>query len=227
MDEIVVKKTPDKIYRTPEGLILWTGIGMAVLLIAVICWLAFVDPSRSKTISLALVAHTFGGRAAGVGICIMDGLSLFWTTIYNFYLEILIVCFTYSGFVLSINNTIKFRWVLNYSVKLMSQADKKKEKIESYGWIGLFLFVMAPLPVTGPVVGSIIGYLMKIGLARNFSAVFSGTFCAIVLWVYCFDFLENHLHIIRYIIFIIVAVVVLSHLKTIKGWIVKAFRKKN
>lgn len=213
-----------KIYRTVEGKILWAGVAMLVALVLLCVYFAFADREIAKTLVLACVAHTLGGRAAGIGLCIMGEFSVFWTIVYNFYLEILIVCFAYAIFILSINNYIKFKWVTRSTVKAMKNAARHKDKIEKYGWIGLFLFVMAPLPVTGPVMGAIIGYLLKVSVPRNFSAIFPGTLAAIIIWVLCFDFLEQHLHIIQYVIIGIIAVVLLSHSKQIVSGI-KQFLK--
>ncbi len=220
MDEELIPVKEGKIYHTTEGKILWAGLVLSILLIMVIGYYLKTDPVRARALFLALIAHTFGGRAAGIGLCVMEGLSISVTILYNFYLEVLIVCFTYSVFILSMKNYIKFRWVLLYTEKLMEKASQHKEKMRTYGWLGVFIFVMAPLPVTGPVVGSIIGYLIRLDFKRNFSAVLLGTFAAIVVWVFCFDFLEQHLHVIRYVLIVIIAVVVITHLKTIKDWIV-------
>lgn len=221
MDQDINLQKQHKIYKTPEGKVLWAGIILTLILVLLIIGYAFLDPGTAKILALTFFANTFGGRAVGIGICIINGFSLFWTVVYNFYIEVMVVFYAYSIFILSINNYIRFKWVIRYTAKVMAQAAARKDKVEKYGWIGVFLFVMAPLPVTGPVVGSIIGYLLRLSLWRNFSAVFLGTLSAILAWVLCFDFLEAHLHLIQYIIAAIVGVVVLSYLKSIRDW----FRK--
>ena len=208
-----------KIYKTSEGRILWAGVFLLVMLMGLVTWFGVTDSTKAGNLLLAFLAHIFGGRAAGIGICFMAGLNLGWTLWYNFYLEILIVCFAYSVFILSMTNHIKFKWVMNVSMALKIKAEKHKEKIEKYGWIGLFIFVMVPLPVTGPVTGSIVGYLLNVHVGRNFSAVFLGTFTAILFWVVFFDFLEQHVHVIQYIIMGIILLVAISHLKIIKRWL--------
>lgn len=208
-----------RVYQTSEGKVLIAGVFKLFLLVGVIVFYSVVDAERARTLSLAFVAHTFGGRAAGIGLCIMNELGLVWTIVYNFYLEILIVCFTYSTFVLSLNNYIKIQWVETLTNQLMHKADKHKDKISKYGWVGIFLFVMIPLPVTGPVVGSSIGYLMKMGVCRNLSAVLSGTLAAIVAWTLGFDFLEQHVHAIQYVLAGIILLVLLSYINKIKKWI--------
>jgi len=218
-----MKKRTLYIYKLTEWRILLAGILLSVLLIAAIGYYLITDPLLSRTLFLVFVAHTFGGRAAGIGLCIIDGLNPLVSILYNFYIEVLIVFFTYSLFVLSISNYIGFRILRLYALRLERKARKHKVKIANYGWIGLFIFVMLPLPATGPVMGSIIGYLTKMSYWRNFSSVFLGTFTAIVIWFVFFDFLEQHLNIIRFIFISIIAIVVLSYISTIsltiKKWL--------
>jgi uncharacterized membrane protein len=203
--------------RSRALLVVTVGIAMAVALVFLILYFVFTNPGMAKILSAAFVTHSFGGRAAGVGLCIMAGLSPFWNTMYNMYLEVMIVCFMYYLFVYSLTHHIRTHWVLSFVNNLRETAEKNKDKIGRYGWLGLFLFVMAPLPFTGPVMGSIIGYLLRMRASRNFSAVFLGTYAAIILWVVCFGFLEEHLHMIQYFLVVILAIVLFFHFRTIKA----------
>ena len=209
------------IYNTTEWLIFCVGVFMSLLLAGVGLYFLESATEMVQALSLVFVAHTLGGRAAGIGLCIMNGYNYFWTIGYNFYLEILIVCFTYSITILSINNYIRFRTIRYYALRLERKAKKHKGKIEKYGWLGLFLFVMTPLPVTGPVVGSIIGALLKFKITKNFSASFLGTLFAIVIWTLFFDYLEQHLKVIRYILAVIITFVLISYARDIKNFFVK------
>ena len=207
--------------HSTERSILRASIAMSILLIGVVIYYLVSDPGMSRTLVLVFVAHTFGGRAAGVGLCLMDELNPFFTIFYNLFLEVFIVCWTYSLFVLSINNYVKFRVVRLYALRLERKARKYKQKIANYGWPGIFIFVMLPLPATGPVIGSIVGYLLRLKVWYNLSAAFLGTFVAIIVWFIFFDFLEQNLHIIRYVFFGIIIVAALSYLFTIKEWFTK------
>ncbi|MFH2092563.1 MAG: small multi-drug export protein [Pseudomonadota bacterium] len=204
-----------KLFYTTEGKILCTGFILSLLLLIVIGYFAALDIETAKTLGMAFFVHSFGGRAAGIGLCIMNGFSPTATIIYNFYLEVLIVCFTYSIFVLTTQNYIRIIWVTNLIERLTQKAIEQKSKVQSFGWIGLFVFVMLPLPVTGPVVGSVIGYLLRINLLKNFSATFSGTLAAIMVWFFFFDFLEQRFQLIQYVFAGIVILVLASHHKAI------------
>ncbi len=220
-----MKKRTLYIYKSTEWRILLAGILLSLLLVGVIGYYLIADPVISRTLGLVFVAHTFGGRAAGIGLCIIDELNPLVSVFYNFYIEVLIVFCTYSLFVLSINNYIGLRGLRLFALRFERKARKHKAKIINYGWIGLFVFVMLPLPATGPVMGSIIGYLLKFKLWKNFSAVFLGTFVAIAIWFVFFDFLEQHLHIIRFVFIGIIAIVVLYYISAIshmiKNWLAK------
>jgi uncharacterized membrane protein len=213
--------------NTIEGSLLLSGIFLSLLLMTFIGFYGITDLYKAKILALVLVAHIFGGRAAGIGLCIINGYSSLPTILYNFYIEVLIVCFTYSGFVLSTTNYLKIEWLNKLMDRLAEKALEKKEKIKPFGWIGIFFFVMAPLPVTGPVVGSIIGYMLRLSFLRNFSATFLGTLSAILVWFYCFDFLEQRFHMIQYLFGAIVIIVLIPYLKKIKEFIfVRAGKKK-
>ena len=207
------------LFNTTEGRILATGIITSLFLLILIGYYAVVDVEVAETLSLVFFAHTFGGRAAGIGLCIMNDFGPTVTIAYNFYLEILIVCFAYSVFVLTTNNYIRVIWVANLMDRLAKKAVEHKEKVHAFGWAGLFVFVMLPLPVTGPVVGSIIGYMLRINLFRNFTATGAGTLTAIIIWFFCFDFLEQRFDIIQYVFAGVVILALVSRRKAIKNFL--------
>ncbi len=213
-----------RIWKRPSAKILFTGIILGVLLLAVMVYYAFVDREIAEVMVLTFFAHSFGGRAAGIGLCILNGFGSAATIGYNFYLEVLIVCFTYGIFVLTTIDYLQIKWATKIIDRLEQKAQEQKTRIESYGWIGIFLFVMVPLPVTGPVTGSIIGYMLGLKPAKNFSATLLGTLSAIVIWFYCFDFLEERFHMIQYIFGAIVVIVLLPYVKGISQF-VKSLRE--
>ncbi len=215
------------LYNSPEWSVLLASIMMSFMLVGGISYYLLTDPLMSRTLVMVFIAHTFGGRAAGIGLCLIDEINPLVTILYNLYLEVLLVCWSYALFVISINNYLKFRGLKLYARRLERKARRHKQKIANYGWGGVFLFVMIPLPATGPVIGSIIGYLLKLRVCYNFSAAFLGTFTAIVLWFVLFDYLEEHINIIRIVFFTIMAIAGLSYLITLKKWFVKHNRFKN
>jgi len=68
--------------------------------------------------------------------------------------------------------------------KSKQSAEKYEPLIKRYGIIGLILFVLSPLAMTGPVVGSFVGYLIGLRHFTTLTVVLSTTLTAIILWVY-------------------------------------------
>ncbi len=215
----------NNIFKTAEGRLLILGIFLAVTFIVLVLAYGLVDFSIAKVLVLVLLAHLVGSRAGGIGLCILNGFSPAATIAYNFYIETLIVCFTYAGFVLSTTNYLKVEWIKRFMDRLAEKAMEKKDKIKRWGWVGIFSFVMAPLPVTGPVIGSIIGYMIKMRLFNNFTATALGTLTATVVWCYGFEFLEHRFHMIQYVFAAICVMIIIPYLKPIKKFIVSCTKE--
>ena len=108
-------------------------------------------------------------------------------------------------------------------------AQGQKTKIKKYGSIGLFLFVMFPFFMTGPVIGAIIGYLLNYKAINNFLIVFSGTLTSILIYTLIgnniIDFINHFIHIDvlkkwgGIIIAVLIVVFLIYHLKTVKAFL--------
>jgi len=218
-------KAPEKsagtLYRSGEGLVFLVGLLLTVIFIALVIYSLMLDIRVGQTLLLAFVAHTLGGRAAGIGLCIAFGFSAQITILYNMFLEVLIVCYCYSLFVFSFNNYLKCKWLTVAIINAEKQALKHKKTVSRYGWLGLFTFVMVPLPITGPAAGSIIAYFLKFSVLRNFSAVFSGTLVSIIVWTCFFDYLDRHIAVFKYAMLAVLIVFFFRYFKTIKGWFIQ------
>jgi uncharacterized membrane protein len=211
-------KAEKELFQSTEGRILIIGIILLVLLISGLGYCAGIDLSLAKILTVTGILNGFAGRGAGVGLCILNGYGPLLTISYNIYIEITVVCFTYSLFVLTANNIVQVQFIRKLMKRLEAKAEHQKDKIESYGWIGIFLFVMVPLPVTGPVMGTIIGYMLKMRLFSNFTAAITGTLSAIIIWFYCFEFLDHRFKVIQYIIAGIIILVLAFKYRAIKDF---------
>jgi len=92
-----------RLFNITEGKVLYIGLVLSLLLLIVIGYFAIVDIEIAEILGLVFFVHTIGGRAAGIGLCIMNGFGPAATIWYNFYIEVLILCFTYSIFALTTN----------------------------------------------------------------------------------------------------------------------------
>ncbi len=206
------------LYKSGEGRVFLLGLLLSVIFFTLTAYYLAIDIKTGQTLLLAFVAHTLGGRAAGIGLCIAFEFSSWVTVAYNMFLEVLIVCYCYSLFVFSFKNYLNCKWLTIASKNAEKQALKHKNVVARYGWLGIFVFVMIPLPITGPAAGSIIAYFLKFSIRRNFAAVFTGTLLSIIIWTCFFDYLDRHIAIFKYVVVAVLLIGFLYYFRTLKRW---------
>jgi uncharacterized membrane protein len=109
----------------------------------------------------------------------------------NVLVETIQVLVLYPLFVLSWRNLVDVRRLHRFLVQMRRSAEAGRPRVARYGMVGLFLFVFLPFWMTGPVVGSIIGFLIGLKPRQNLGVVLAATYVAICLWALLFDQLNE------------------------------------
>lgn len=212
-----------------EVRILSIGLLLSALTGLYFLFLLFTDPGLYNVMSSTAVVHLMGGRALGIARCLAAGISIFYTILYNFYLEIVIVLVAYGVIVLIMRNVIQPKIFHSAVRQAELTAQREKTKVKRYGAIGLFLFVMFPFFMTGPVVGAIIGYLLNYRAINNFLIVFSGTLTSIIIYALVgngvIDFISQYVAIDQLkkwgsiVVGGFILVFLVYHLRTVKAFL--------
>jgi uncharacterized membrane protein len=212
-----------------EVKILFLGLVLTALTGIYFLYLLFTDPGLYKVLSSTAIIHIMGGRALGILTCLSADISLFYSFLFNFFLEVVIVLIAYGIVVLVMRNIIQPKLFDSAVRKAELTAQSQKTKIKKYGSIGLFLFVMLPFFMTGPVIGAIIGYLLNYRAINNFLIVFSGTLVSIMIYALIgnniINFINQYIHIDvlkkwgGIIIAVLIVVFLIYHLKTVKTFL--------
>jgi uncharacterized membrane protein len=212
-----------------EVKILLTGLLLSFLAGLYFFYLLFTNPGLYRTLTSTAIVHIMGGRALGIATCLSADIPLFYTIIYNFFLEVVIVLIAYSVLVLIMRNIIQPKLFRSTVRQAELTAQSQKTKIKKYGAIGLFLFVMFPFFMTGPVIGSIIGYLLNYKAINNFLIVFGGTLSSIVIYAMVGNnllrYINQYVHIDvvkkwgAIIVGLLIVVFLIYHFKTVKAFL--------
>lgn len=212
-----------------EVRILFLGLLLALLAGLYLAVLLFTDPHLYRVLSSTAIVHIMGGRALGVATCLSADISRFYTILYNFFLEVVIVLIAYGIVVLIMRNVIQPKLLHSTVRQAELTAQKQKTNIKKYGAIGLFFFVMFPFFMTGPVIGAIIGYLLNYRAINNFLIVFSGTLCSIVIYTLVGNNIINYIG--QYIeidlvkkwgsitVGLLILIFLIYHIKTVKAFL--------
>lgn len=118
----------------------------------------------------------FGEARVGIPYGVeTTGLPIFWVFFIAVIANLLVFPIFYKIIELSNRYFLENRYYKNIAVYLSARARRKTKKmVRRYGVIGLMIFVMIPLPVTGAYIGTLAAYIFRINYKESFLAISSG-----------------------------------------------------
>lgn len=133
------------------------------------------------------LTQAFAGRSASIAQAMAaempKGVILGLSTLF----DSLTALIYYPILVFSYRNLVERRFFQNRMEQIFESARKGAERFRKYKILGVFAFVWLPLWMTGPVVGSVAGYLLGLRGWVTMVTVGVSTFCACATWVYAYD----------------------------------------
>jgi len=169
---------------SPEGRLLLTGVTLAF---AYTVWLGaklILSPADSQFLTGMTATTLVFGRAAGLAFGYSTGLGHATVIPVAMIVETFHVTVFYPLFVFSWRHLLVIKSLKNVFERIHDKAESHKATIQRYGIIGLFVFVWIPFWMTGPVVGSVIGFLLGLPVWLNMTVVLAGTYVAILAWAF-------------------------------------------
>ena len=89
----------------------------------------------------------------------------------------------------------KFKYTKKFSLYLKNKANKNKNIIDKYGYLGLVLFVAIPLPGTGAWTGSLIASVLRFDFKKSILSIFIGILIAsIIMSIFSYGILFQIIH---------------------------------
>lgn len=169
-------------FHTTEGRILLSGLLLS-LLYAI--WLAasyFVSPNIFQVYVGMTATHILFGRAAGMSFGYSLDFGHLIVIPINLAIEIIMVMLIFPLFVLGWRNLLVIKALNNFMRRIEEAAEANEERIHRYGIPGLLLFVCIPFWMTGPVIGSVLGFFLGLRPWVNMFVVLFGTTIASLGW---------------------------------------------
>ncbi len=195
---------------TPEGRIFLTGVAVAILYFATVGLTSVWSGELFQQLGNVTWTHILGGRAAGISTGLHAGMPPWLVIVANLVIECFIVLLIYPLFVLSYRKLIVIGPLKESMARTQRYAEAQRPRAVRWGIPGLLLFVWFPFWMTGPVVGSIIGFLIGLGPWTTMAVVLTGTGLAIVCWVFVLNQVFVQLRALGpYVPFVFVALILL------------------
>jgi len=169
-----------------ESWILILGLTLLGCFFILTLFCALFFPKYLQLILSITATNIVFGRMAGLSIGIASQMDTNLLIAFNLFIESIMVLIFYPLFVLSWHklDLITYQPFNRFIERSKQNAHKYEPFIKRYGMIGLILFVLTPFAMTGPVVGSFVGFLIGFRHRMTLFVVLSSTLVAIILWVY-------------------------------------------
>ena len=136
-------------------------------------------------ISILWSISPFGEAKVGIPYAILNGVNIYWAFALCFAANVLI--FPIMSFFLEVVNRYFMKWY-HYKKAAIFVGRRAKagagKSVQKYGFWGLMIFVLIPLPGTGVYAGTIAGYLFGLDRKKAFLANTIGIFFScVIVWV--------------------------------------------
>lgn len=181
-----------ELFRTTEGHILLLGIAMAFAGLIIMGLVAIWSPPTSEIIGAMSFTSLMLGTVVSMSIGYAAGYGHALVLAVNMWMETLVVLLSYPIFVLSVRKLAVFPILKRTIDRTQAAAERHHDKVRRYGVVGLFVFVWIPFWMTGPVVGSVIGYMLGFPAWLTLSVVIAGTFMTLLVWAFILFGLFTH-----------------------------------
>lgn len=126
----------------------------------------------------------FGEAKVGIPYAILNGVNIYLAYLVCFVANVLV--FPLMTFFLDVLNRYFFRWY-HYKKAALFVARRAKagagKNVTKYGFWGLMIFVLVPIPGTGVYAGTIAAYLFRFERKKAFLANTIGIFFScVIVW---------------------------------------------
>lgn len=163
----------------------------AILLAAVLVELAlatFVWPHTGQALWEGLVLEMFTGREAGIPVALGGGAPPWVVAQISATQDIGVVCLAYPAVLWALH---RFRdrdnFVMRRLRRIQVHAARHRAFAHRYGPVGIFLFMLVPFLVNGPLLGAVVGRLAGISTRWLILPVVGATVLAAFAWTYAYD----------------------------------------
>ena len=173
-----------ELFKTTEGRILLIGIAATLGGLVVMGMIAFWSPETSRMIGAMTFFNVVFGRAVSMSIGYAGGYGHTIVVAVNMWVETVMVLLFYPLFVFSMRKLVELPRLKRFLRRTRRAAERHHDKVQQYGIAGLLIFVWFPFWMTGPVVGSAIGYLLGFKAWLTVTVVLVGTYIAMAGWAY-------------------------------------------
>lgn len=174
---------PKRIFLAgPEGRIFTAGLAIMLFYIISLLVICVVSSENFHAFLGLTATGILFGRAAAMSFGYAAGYGHVVVIPVCMLIETIIVLLFYPLFVFSWRQILVIKVLKKFMDRARKTAEAHRAKIRRLGVPGLFIFVFFPFWMTGPFMGSVVGFLIGFSWRVNVGVVLGATYLAIVGW---------------------------------------------
>lgn len=176
---------PDKVLMrriAAVGLILMLAV-FTELALATYLW-----PGQGAALWRGMVLEMFTGREAGIPVALQGGAPAWVVAQVSATQDIGVVCLAYPAFLWALHRfQDRDNFVIRRLRRLQAHAVKHRAFVHKWGPLGIFLFMIVPFLVNGPLLGAAAGRVAGIATKWLILPVVGATVLAALMWTYAYE----------------------------------------
>lgn len=176
--------------RTVELRLVVVGL---ILLAAVVVELAIAShiwPGAGMALWQGVGFELFTGREAGIPVALQGGAPAWIVAQVSATQDIGVVCLAYPAVLWALHKYQgRDNFVMRRLRRIQERARKHKRFVHRWGPLGIFVFMLVPFLVNGPLLGATMGRVAGISTRYLIAPVVGATVLAALMWAYAYDLL--------------------------------------
>jgi len=159
------------------------GLLLLVVLVGIVAVQAVSDPSDAAAFGAVIAAALLGGRIPAIVAGLEGGFSSLQTSLLIMTINTAWLCLTFPVFVALHRKAADSAWLK----RLQERAQRQVRSVSALGCWGLAFFVWLPFPLTGALIGAVIGIFMNLSVRRVVTVVVASMWLGVIMWTFGFD----------------------------------------
>jgi uncharacterized membrane protein len=179
----------DRLRGTEEGQVFVWGLALTAAFVTELVLLLVLAPAWGRPIATAVPIDMFSGKEAALPVALAGGAPWYLVAQVSTLQHIALGTVAFPVFLFLLHRyQDRDNLLMRRLRRIERAADHHKAFVTKWGPVGVFLFMMVPFLVNGPLVGGILGRLAGIGTKYLILPVVAASLISSLLWARGYDF---------------------------------------
>jgi uncharacterized membrane protein len=163
--------------------VLYLGLALFGVLVAETALLLVLAPELVWPVLRGLLAEVTAGREGGIPVFLEGGVPPLLTMQYSATQDLMTSFIVYPLFLYLLERYHdRDNFIMRRVRKIEESAERNEKRVHRYGPVFLFVFMLMPFIVNGPLVGLVLGRLAKLRMTVLLPLVVAATVVPAVAW---------------------------------------------